>query len=588
MGEAQGQAPFWGTSNPLRSHKIFKFLRYNSGSMGSQAPHYLSIKLSPKAHPFLRRMGLLLVLGSVLLISALAVSIQASEKPQRSTEIIVSYTQSEWWLIRWSTNQPECQIITDHEGLPNGDDVFIYCGEKLYKQWFATETCPEAISANGDTARCQGLYLHLISQTPMEKIVQVDLPIAEAWINLTGCTPIPPENRCDTLPNLLIIGEEPLPNEQIVQIQGTFNNIPFVCPPGETCEIPLRPTPLEGAVVEFWSTSSFGDSSEHYSALVRVIDGGAAIAPGTGGWYIDVMSDRWLGVQPSSCAQVWGTFPPIGGEVPNWLASPSDPQLLASDEPYTYLAGRLIANGVIDASECPAGGLEFNGYANTCGLEKSRAEVTLWQNQFDDRLVAVAAETNIPSQLMKNLFAQESQFWPGVYRTAEEYGFGQLTEKGADTVLLWNENFYFQFCPLVLSADICGVGYAQLDEESQALLRGALAIDVNADCADCVAGIDLSHADFTIDLFAQSIKANCVQTGQIVSNHTGLPPAEVSSYQELWRYTLVNYHAGPGCLSDAFNRTRQAGQPLNWGNVAAQLNILCPGAVEYVDKVAKE
>ena len=532
-------------------------------------------------------MGLVIMLTGVVLVSFLAMNIQASEKPQRSTEIIVPYIQYEWWLIRWSTNQPECQIFTDHEGLPNASDVYIYCEEDLYEEWFETATCPEAISGDGNTAECKGLYLHLISETPMEQIVEVELPVAEAWLNLTGCTPVPPENRCDVLPNLLIIGEEPLPNEQIQQIQGTFNGIPFVCPPGENCEIPLRPTHLEGAVVEFWADSSFGDSSEHYTALVRVVDGGVSLAPGTGGWFVDVMSDRWLGMQPSSCAQVWGTFPPIGGEVPNWLSSPQDPLDLASDVPYTFLAGRLISNGLVDASMCPAEGLELNGYANPCGLEQARSEVTVWQNQFDEELVAVSLDTSIPSQLMKNLFAQESQFWPGVYRVAEEYGLGQLTEKGADTVLLWNDSFYYQFCPLVLSAETCSAGYAQIGEENQGLLRGALAINVNADCPECPAGVDLNHADFTIELFAQTIKANCVQTGQIISNHTGLSPVEVSSYEDLWRFTLANYHAGPGCLSDAINNTRRAGQPVDWGNVAAKLFTLCPTAVEYVDNIAR-
>jgi hypothetical protein len=531
--------------------------------------------------------GLFVAITGVLFVSVMAAAIQASENPKRTTEIIVPYTEYEWWLIRWSTNQPECRILTDHEGLPNGDDVYIYCGKSLYEEWFKTETCPEAVSGDGDTASCKGLYLHLISETPKEKVIQVELPVAEAWINLTGCTPIPPENRCEELPNLLIIGEEPLPNEQITQIQGTFNEIPFVCPPGDTCEFPLRPTPLEGVTVEFWADSSYGDSSAHFTALVRVVDSGVGVAPGTGGWYVDVMSDRWLGEQPSSCAQVWNTFPPIGGEVPIWLASPSDPELLASDEPYAYLAGRLIAHQVVDASECPGGGLEPNGYANTCGLEIARPEVTLWQNQFDEEIMAVSDETNIPSQLIKNLFAQESQFWPGVYRIAEEYGFGQLTEKGADTVLLWNDDFYYQFCPLVLSEETCDIGYAQLGEEGQAQLRGALATNVNADCFECPTGIDLSHADITIELFAQTIKANCVQTGQIVSNHTRKSPAETSTYEDLWRYTLVNYHAGPGCLSDAIKAVRKAGAPIDWGNVATRLNTLCPGAADYVEKVAR-
>jgi len=556
--------------------------------MKKQPQAYFKFRLTPKARPKIKRGGLFLVLASVLVVTMMSVSIQASENPKRSTEIIVPYIQYEWWLIRWSTNQPECQILTDHEGLPNGDDMYVYCGDDLYEEWFETESCPEAVSNKGDSASCKGLYLHLISETPAEQIVLIDLPVPEAWINLTGCTPIPPDNRCEILPNLLIIGEEPLPNEHITQIQGTFNEIPFVCPPGVACEIPLRPTPLEGVTVEFWADSSYGDSSKHYTALVRVIDSGVEVEPGTGGWYIDVMSHRWLGEQPSTCAQVWDTFPPIGGEVPHWLSSPDTPDLLASEEPYAYLAGRLIANQVVDASECPGGGLAENGYANTCGLEIARPEVIAWQNQFDEEIIIVANQTSIPSQLMKNLFGQESQFWPGVFREAEEYGFGQLTEKGADTVLLWNDTFYFQFCPLVLAAETCSIGYAQIGDENQNLLRGALAINTNADCVDCPTGVDLSHANNTIQVFAQTIKANCVQTGQIISNHTGLSPVSVSSYEDLWRYTLVNYHAGPGCLSDSVNELRKFNQPVNWENVAVKLNTFCPGAVEYVDKVAKE
>ena len=555
--------------------------------MNKWSSAYFSFRTTITARPILKRMGLFLLL-TILFFLMMSASIQASEKPQRSTEIIVPFTEYEWWLIRWSSNQPECQIFTDHEGLPNEDDVYIYCGEDLYEEWFETDSCPEAVSKKGDIANCKGMYLLYISETPSEKIVHIDLPVAEAWINLTGCSPIPPENRCETLPNLLIIGEEPLPNEHIIQIQGTFNDIPFVCPPGDTCEIPLRPTPLEGVMVEFWADSSYGDSSEHYTALVRVIDSGVSTEPDAGGWYVDVMSHRWLGVQPSSCSQVWGTFPPIGGGVPHWLSTPDSPELLVSEEPYSYLAGRLIANQVVDASECPSGGLESNGYANICGLEVARSEVIFWQNQFDGELFTVANETSIPAQLMKNLFAQESQFWPGVYRKAEEYGFGQLTNKGADTVLLWNDTFYFQFCPLVLATDTCSIGYALIGEENQNLLRGALATGTNADCSECPTGIDLSHADFTIQVFAQTIKANCMQTGQIISNHTGQSPGLVSIYEDLWRYTLVNYHAGPGCLSDAVKEVRALNQPVNWPNVALKLETICPGAVEYVEKIAIE
>jgi hypothetical protein len=111
---------------------------------------------------------------------------------------------------------------------------------------------------------------------------------------------------------------------------------------------------------------------------------------------------------------------------------------------------------------------------------------------------------------------------------------------------------------------------------------------LNADCSDCQTGIDLSHANLTINLFAQTLKANCVQTGQIISNHTGLTPGKVSIYEDLWKYTLVNYHAGPGCLSDAIKDVRKSNQPIHWANIANKLNTFCPGSVEYVDKVTKE
>ncbi|MBU1662055.1 MAG: hypothetical protein KKD28_11360, partial [Chloroflexi bacterium] len=253
--------------------------------------------------------------------------------------------------------------------------------------------------------------------------------------------------------------------------------------------------------------------------------------------------------------------------------------------PYTYLAGRLIAQGIVDASECPGGGLEENGYANTCGLETARPEVDEWQNRFDAQIVEAAQSTGIPAQLMKNLFAQESQFWPGAFNDAEEYGLGQLTEMGADTVLLWNTAFYNQFCPLVLDINICQAGYAQLEEENQAILRGALAIEVSADCPDCPAGIDLNHAGFSVGLFAQTLKANCQQAGQIITNASGKTPGAVSSYEDLWRFTLVNYHAGPGCLSNAINEV--SSQTPTWEDVSAELATECPGVEEYVEKISK-
>ncbi len=124
-----------------------------------------------------------------------------------------------------------------------------------------------------------------------------------------------------------------------------------------------------------------------------------------------------------------------------------------------------------------------------------------------------------------------------------------MSEQGADTVLLWNPpSFFSQFCPLILSEESCQRGFGNLDPDQQALLRGALVQQVNAQCPpDCPTGIDLSQANFSISVFARSLLANCEQVGgQIVYNSTGRQAGQVATYEDLWKFTLVNYHAGAG------------------------------------------
>jgi len=229
--------------------------------------------------------------------------------------------------------------------------------------------------------------------------------------------------------------------------------------------------------------------------------------------------------------------------------------------------------------------MESNGYANTCGLETARSEVDKWQNLFDAANVEAAQKTGVPAQLMKNLFGKESQFWPGVLRGADEHGFGHLTELGADTVLLWNPVFYNQFCPLVLSNEACQTGYAQLSEGDQATLRGAATSQAAADCTECSAGINLSHASFSVDFFAQTLIANCQQVGQIITNATEESPGAVSSYDDLWRFTLANYHGGPGCLYEAIDSV--SSKTIRWEDITSKLDRECPGVTEYVENIAK-
>ncbi|HZD57518.1 MAG TPA: hypothetical protein VE136_12375 [Anaerolineales bacterium] len=510
---------------------------------------------------------------------------QEEEPPKRQTTILVPTTGYEWWLVRWAGNHIICQLFVDHEGVPTGEDILAECGQDIFQEWEDTQPCKEVNEKGGNLNKCEGVYFLFIGSKPGEREIVIDLPPPTVLVNLAGCILKPPENICEQLPTLVLSAEEPLPNEHITAIHAIMDGTAINCE-SATCDIPLSPTPLQGVEIEFWADSSFGDSTQHYTALVRVLDTGVSPTPVGAGWFVDVLSTQWQGPQPDSCAQVWDAFPPLGNP-PFWLATPANEDLLASGEPYHYLAGRLIAHGLVDAGDCPGGGLLPNGYANACGVDKAAPMVELWQNQFDPRILNVAQDTNLPAQLLKRLFAQESQFWPGVFRVAKEYGLGQLTDQGADTVLLWNHSFFDQFCPLVLDESVCNLGYLRMEDEERAILRGALAVEVNSDCPECQSGIDLTNADFSIMIFAQSLLANCSQVSRTVFNATNNSPGAVSTYEDLWRFTLANYHAGPGCLAFALYTTEQRREPLDWEHVSTHFTPACQGAVDYVELVTK-
>ena len=527
--------------------------------------------------------GLLLIVALLLGVVVWGGIKAYAQSPNRATTLIVAYTEYEYWLLRWSDNEILCRILIDHEGLPTAEEVATACGTEVAEEWSNTPPCTTSEKGQAAT-RCNGFYLHLVSFENTEREVIVELPSPAAWVSLEGCQPVPPENRCVEIPNLLLSGEEPLPNETITSIEGMIDGNPFLCE-SAICSLPLRVTPTEGILVEFWATSSFGDSTERYSAQVRVLDTGVSEAPGSSGWYVDVISSQWSGPPIASCARIWEAFPPAGTP-PNWLSTPEQNELLATDAPYYYLAGRLIAQGLVDATACTSGGLLPNGYADTCGLESASTLVTEWQNQFDSRIIADAQTTGVPAQLMKNLFAQESQFWPGIFRVPREYGLGQITDNGADSLLLWNRSFFKQFCPLVLAEDSCSRGYLKLSPDNQALLRGALAVQARADCSDCPTGIDLTNVDFSVNLFAETLKANCQQVGQLVFTATQQPAGVVSNYEDLWRFTIANYHAGPGCVSYALHTAWERSGVLTWDEVSRQFTDTCQGVVPYVEKIA--
>lgn len=541
------------------------------------------------------------VLGMMVLILALGVLSPAAsassrliatptptpEPRTRITEFDVEVNYYEWWMLRWSDSHYVCSIYLEHEGLPAGQEIYTACGPRLYEDWIDTLPCPQ-VEQGGDTTECKGVYLYFASETTGTKKVKVELPLPTVWVSLHGCEYQSPSYTCTSQPYLVLEGQEPLPNETIIAINGTLDGAPFTCP-GSACALPLPPTGEQGIQLEFWAESSYGDSSETFTALARAIPQGDFSDPEAKGsdtpkWTADVLSSQWTGERPASCSDIWKVFPQAQG-LPEWLQTPLESTDLESSVSYYYLAARLINQGAVDVSECADGGLANSQVASECGVAASQALLDEWQNTFNQDILAATQTSGVPAQLLKNLFSKESQFWPGIYHTYLEAGLGQMSEYGADTLLLWNPSFYNQFCPLVFTQETCSQGFLKLTEDQQDILRGALVQNVDASCATCPLGIDLSQANFSVDVFASSLVANCQQVNQMLENITKKETRKVAAYEDLWRFTLANYNAGSGCLANALDDAYSGGDPLDWTHVGYYLDDFCPGSVDYVDDI---
>ncbi len=522
----------------------------------------------------------MLTLGSLALLPA--TSSRAAEPagppgPDRVAPITVDYTAYTWWIATWDKNEVVCSLVVDHEGQPTLGEIYNNCDYNTYFGWKRQKPCINGV--------CTGFYLYLVDMKTSQRQIAVTLPPASVEMSLENCAGVTRSgtNICESPPILILKGVEPLPNEHIVRIEGTMDGQSFTC--DATCKLRLSPTDDNGVKLDFWAWSSYGDTSPEFTAQVRVATADEG-NPDQSSWYVDVLSSQWRGTPNASCSVTWDSFPPVGGP-PDWLITPQDPSELSSDIPYNYLSANLILQGIVDASGCPDGGLLPEGGANQCGQEAARADVDAWQNQFDALIINVSQETGVPAQLLKNLFARESQFWPGVFKASPDAGLGQLTENGADTALLWNPSFYNKYCPLVLSSEACSKGYVHLKAKDQLLLRQALVGSVNATCENCPLGIDLSQANFSVGVFAHTLLASCEQTGQVIQNNTGQEPGAIASYEDLWKFTLVDYNAGAGCLGLAVNETWNTEHKLTWDAMANHFTDVCVPARDYVNDISK-
>ena len=300
------------------------------------------------------------------------------------------------------------------------------------------------------------------------------------------------------------------------------------------------------------------------------------------------ISSNQTDIKDMACAKIWNAYPEGGYAVPDWLFTPTKALDLQTNEPYSYLAGKLLLNGLATAPACPYNGLLPTGFASQCGLEQIRPQVNAWQNQFDEGIYNSAVKNAVPARLLKNIFAQESQFWLGQSDDNQHFGLAQITEGGLDPLFLAYPEYYQLVCTDVLSVETCESKYAELSNQSKGLIRGYfLRTVIDTSCPDCPNKFDAKKSTDTIDIFARLVVANCEQVGRVIVDITERVPGTVSTYDDLWRYTMINYNAGSGCVSGAIETTYKAGEPLDWLHVSDRLNGRCSNAMGYVEKVSR-
>jgi hypothetical protein len=180
----------------------------------------------------------------------------------------------------------------------------------------------------------------------------------------------------------------------------------------------------------------------------------------------------------------------------------------------------------------------------------------------------------------------------------DEYGLGQVNQLGMDVLLRRDPTLYQKVCPSVLSN--CSTPYLSLDRQQQAMIRGAGVKLMDATCADCEYGFDLDKARESISLLAMLFRANCQQVDHLLQLADVADPdadaatatsavatiaaggdTDTTSYEDLWRFTLLSYHSGVSCFSDALIATRKAHKSFTWENVEERLK--CRGGADYVN-----
>lgn len=260
----------------------------------------------------------------------------------------------------------------------------------------------------------------------------------------------------------------------------------------------------------------------------------------------------------------------------HWIYVPESADQLHTEDNLLWLAGRLISTKVVDASDCPAGGMGAEGYANACGMSKARTKVVEIQNSFNQAILTAWVDVGVPPVLLKQMIRYESQYWPAPTDNQIHYGLGHVTTIGILNALEWNPSLVQKAC--ASTSGSCTI--------NQTLAATVLDM-MSATCATCPNGIDQAKAEKSVDLLARVVMGYCDQTAQLVFNATGWHSSLVVDYPTIWKLALVNYNAGSVCV---FNTVRDAFKanngPVSWADVNAYVSgDQCRRGVFYANQI---
>ncbi len=387
-------------------------------------------------------------------------------------------------------------------------------------------------------------------------------------------------------PYVILTAFASIPRSGSVFISGFADTQEFICTV-TPCVLYLQPGSTKFV---FRAYSDSGETSEEIIASVRV-------SQVENGFLVTIESVSQFTIFTDSCSLTWGVDT---AEEVSWDDFVQFPYQINTKKTLHYLATQLLLTGIVDASDCPAGGLSLGlDWPTGCGLERATSKMIEWQNQYDDYIWLVSRDDGIPPKILKTLLEIESQFWPGNQRFyLDEIGLGQVNQLGMDVLLRRDPALYQQFCSTVLSD--CTRPYLSLEPAQQAMIRGAVVSSMNATCSTCPNGVDLAKAKESVLLIGKLLEANCQQVEAILSQVIKPDPdadaatatAAVATlaaggstgnttYEDLWRFTLSSYHNGSSCLQDAIQTVRKAKLPVTWENVSEELT--CRGGADYVD-----